>query len=31
MFGVLLLIAFGVRKALGMHTAVTESEAVEVA
>jgi hypothetical protein len=31
MFGVLLLIAFGVRKALGMHTAGTEREAVEVA
>jgi zinc/manganese transport system permease protein len=29
MFGVLLLIAFGVRKALGMHTAVSETEAVE--
>jgi ABC-type Mn2+/Zn2+ transport system permease subunit len=30
MFGVLLLIAFGVRKALGLH-AVAEREAVEMA
>jgi ABC-type Mn2+/Zn2+ transport system permease subunit len=31
MFGVLLLIAFGVQKALGMHAAVTEGQPVEVA
>ena len=31
MFGVLLLMAFGIRKALGMHTAVSETEAVEAA
>jgi zinc/manganese transport system permease protein len=31
MFGVLLLIAFGVRKALGLHSAVTEAQPVEAA
>ena len=31
MFGVLLLLAFGVGKALGIDTAVSESEAVEAA
>jgi hypothetical protein len=31
MFGVLLLIAFGVRKALGIDTAMSEGEAVEAA
>ncbi len=30
MFGILLLVAFGLRKALGLHP-VTEGEAVEVA